>query len=96
MKKKDLNSPWITKGIKKSSKRKLRLYEKFLKNRTEKHELACKTYKMLFESIKKQSKKLNFSNLILKYKNRYKKTWEVIKESIGKRNCHDQNFPKKK
>ena len=95
VKNKDLNSPWITKGIKKSSKRKQRLYEKFLKNRIEKHELAYKTYKRLFESIKKHSKKLHFSNLILKYKNNIKKTWEVIKESIGKRNCHDQNFPKK-
>ena len=95
LKNKDLNSPWITKGIKKSSKRKQHLYEKFLKNRTEKHELAYKTYKRLFESIKKHSKKLHLSNLILKYKNNVKKTWEVIKESIGKRNCHDQNFPKK-
>ena len=73
VKNKDLNSPWITKGIKKSSKRKQRLYEKFLKNRIEKHELAYKTYKRLFESIKKHSKKLHFSNLILKYKNNIKK-----------------------
>ena len=27
------NNPWINKGIKKSSKRKQKLYEKFLKNR---------------------------------------------------------------
>ena len=87
VKNKDLNGPWITKGIKKSSKRKQRLYGKLFKNLTD--------YKMLFESIKKHSKKLHFSNLILKYKNNIKKPWEVIKESIGKRNCHDQNFPKK-
>ena len=85
VKNKDLNSPWITKG----------LYEKVLKNSTEKHELAYKTYKRLFESIKKHSKKLHLSNLTLKYKNNIKKAREVIKESIGKRNCHDQNFPKK-
>ena len=30
------NNPWITKGIKKLSKRKQKLYEKFLKNRNEK------------------------------------------------------------
>ena len=30
------NNPWITKGIKKSSKRKQKLYEEFLKNRNEK------------------------------------------------------------
>ena len=79
MKNKDLNSPWVTKGIKKSSKWKQRLYEKFLKNCTEKHELAYKTYQRLFESIKKHSKKLQFSNLILKYKNNIKKPGKLSK-----------------
>ena len=36
VKTKDLKSPWITAGIKKSSKRKQRLYTKFLKNRNQK------------------------------------------------------------
>ena len=44
-------SPWITKGIAKSSKKKQRLYEKFLKNRTPKNEETYKTYKNLLESI---------------------------------------------
>ena len=30
---KSFNSPWMTKGLVKSSKKKLRLYEKFFKNR---------------------------------------------------------------
>ena len=85
LKSKDLQSPWITtNGIRKSSQWKQRLYEKFLKNWNEKNELEYKTYKKLFESIKKRSKKLHFSNLILKYKHNIKNTWEVIKESIGK------------
>ena len=80
LKSKDLESPWITNDIKKSFKRKQRLYEKFLKNRNEKkNELEYKTYKKLFESNKKSSKELHFSNLILKYKHNIKKTWEVIK-----------------
>ena len=33
---KDLQSPWLPSGIKKSSKRKQRLYEKFLKTRNQK------------------------------------------------------------
>ena len=74
LKSKDLQRPWITNGIRKSSKRKQRLYEKFLKNRNDKNELEYKTYKKLFESIKKRSKKLHFSNLILKYKHNIKKT----------------------
>ena len=48
-----------------------------------------------FESIKKRSKKLHFSNLFLKYKHNIKKTWEVIKESLRKGKCNHQNFPKK-
>ena len=50
-------NPWITKGIVKSSKKKTRLYEKLLKNRTQKNEETYKTYKNLFETIKKRSKK---------------------------------------
>ena len=68
---------------------------KFLKNLNGKNELEYKTYKKLFESIKKRSKKLHFSNLILKYKHNIKKTWEVIKESIGKGKFNHQSFPKK-
>ena len=55
-------SPWITKGIKKSSKRKQKLYEKFLKKRSAFHETAYKAYKSLFEAIKRKSKK-NHMNL---------------------------------
>ena len=33
IKRKSFNSPWMTKGLVKSSKKKLRLYEKFFKNR---------------------------------------------------------------
>ena len=39
---KDLQSPWITNGIKKASKRKQGLYEMFLKNRNEKMSLNTK------------------------------------------------------
>ena len=93
IKTKDLKSPWITKGIKKS-KTKQRLYSKFKKKRNEKTKKEYKDYKKLFESIKKRSKKLYFSKLILKYKNNIKKTWQVIKEAIGKEK-YKQNLPKK-
>ena len=45
VKSKDIQSPWITAGIKKSSKRKQRLYEKFLKCRSERNKDECKNYK---------------------------------------------------
>ena len=37
-------------------------------------------YKRLFESIKKRSKKLYFSKLILKYKNNIKKLGKLLKK----------------
>ena len=55
LKTKHIQSPWITKGIAKSSKRKQKLYEKFLKHRT--RETEYKSYKNLFESLKKKAKK---------------------------------------
>ena len=95
LKTKDLKSPWITAGIKKSSKRKQRLHTKFLKNRNQKNETEYKNYKKLFESIKRRSKKPHFSKLILKYKNNIKKTWQIIKEAIGKEKCNQHRFPTK-
>ena len=71
--KKDLQSPWITREIKKSSKRKQKLYVKFLKKRTRKNELECNNYKKLFESIKRGPKRNYFSSLMLKHKNNIKK-----------------------
>ena len=78
------NNPWITKGIKKSSKRKQKLSEKFLKNRNEKNEKLYKSYKSLFESVKRKSKRIYYSSKILEFKNNAKKTWGVMKELIGK------------
>ena len=54
IKSKYLNTPWITKGIRKSSKRKQLLYEKYLKIRSKENEKTYKTYKNLFERIKKK------------------------------------------
>ena len=77
--KKDLKNPWITTGIKKSSKCKQRLYEKFLKNRNSLNESEYKNYKKLFESVKQRAKKLHYSNLITKYKSNIKKLGELSK-----------------
>ena len=61
IKTKDLESPWIIKGIKKSSKKKQRLHSKF-KKRNEKTKKEYQDYKKFFEYIKKRSKKLCFLN----------------------------------
>ena len=83
IKSKNLASPWITSGIAKSSKRKQKLYEKYLKRKTLRNEENYKNYKRLFESIKQKSKTKYYSERLSKYQNNVKKTWDVIKEVIG-------------
>ena len=55
-KRKSILSPWITKGILKSSKRKHRLYEKFFKNTPPKNKTHYKENKNLFATINCKSK----------------------------------------
>ena len=50
-------SPWITKGIAKSSKKKQRLYEKFLKNRTPKMKRHIKLIKTYLKPLKRDQRK---------------------------------------
>ena len=54
IKTKNLPSPSVTKGIKMSSKRKQKLYEKFLKKKSPKNEKEYKDYMQLFEKTKKR------------------------------------------
>ena len=54
----------MTKGLVKSSKKKQRLYEKFLKNGNPEKKLNYKQYKTFLESLKKKSKKNYDSDLI--------------------------------
>ena len=77
-------SPWITKGIAKSSKKKQRLYEKFLKNRTPQNEETYKTYKNLFETIKRRLKKNFYSEKIQKFKGDAKKNIECYERDTRK------------
>ena len=58
--------------------------------------LSTKLARNIFSQIKNDSKKMHFSNLILKYKHYIKKTWEVIKESIRKGNVIIKVFQKTK
>ena len=80
-KQKKLSSPWITRGLKKSSKRKQRLYEKFLKRRNDKSNKAYKLYKNRFEKLKLQSKTLYFQNKLgnkIKYMEDHKGyNWQI-------------------
>ena len=71
------------------------MHSKYSKKINEKTKKEYQDYKKLFESIKKRSKKMYFSKQILKYKNNIKKTWQIIKEAMGKIKYKQQNLPRK-
>ena len=52
-------TPWITKGIRKSSKHKQRLYEKYLKIRSKENEKLTKLLKTYSRELKKCEKFLS-------------------------------------
>ena len=94
IKQKKLSSPWITEGLKKSSKRKQRLYEKFLKRRNDKNEKVYKMYRNFFEKLKLQSKTIYLQNKLKQYENKIKNTWKIVKVLIGKSKVYGDNFLK--
>lgn len=80
---KDIQTPWISKGIKKSSKRKQRLYIKAKKKPAT--EQTYRNYKNLFEKIKTKAMQKYYATMIEKFKKSSKKTWAVMKEIVGKK-----------
>ena len=84
----------MTKGLQKSSKRKQKLYDKFLKSKTNENEKKYKTYNSLFEILKENSKKFYYSRKLDSCKQNMKKTWDTIKEVIGKTKTFKNDIPK--
>ena len=78
----------MTKGLVKSSKKKQRLCENFLKDRNREKELNYKQYIHLFESLKNY-----YSELIDSYKYNIRKTWDIMKEIIGNKRATNATLP---
>ena len=81
----------MAKALKKSSKRKEKHYDKFVKARK---------YKALFEAFSKKSKKMYDAERMENpqeniKKKKQKKTWETIKEIIGKAKSIHNDLPKR-
>ena len=91
---KDIKSPWISKGLKKSSKTKQRLYIKFFKTKILEDESKYKNYKSVFEKLREKAKIVYFSKLLHKYKTDSKRTWKVMKEITGKQKAKSNLLPR--
>ncbi|MBY0581213.1 MAG: endonuclease/exonuclease/phosphatase family protein, partial [Rickettsiales bacterium] len=92
---KDILSPWITKGLKKSSKIKKnqKLYVKYIKTKSEKHKQNYKNYKNLFEKLRKNAKKNYYSKLLTQHKDNLKRVWGIMKEITGKQKIIPTSLP---
>ena len=84
------DSPWITKGIIKSSKTKFELYIKAKKGLISMEEY--KIYKNRLLNLIRKSKKNYYYKFFSTYKNNIKKTWEKINTLIGSKNKHKRNL----
>ena len=66
-----------------------------LKKRTKQSETEYKVCKSMFQSIRHKSKKSYYSQKIIEYKDNTKKTWNVMKELIGKTRKSEPHLPGK-
>ena len=70
------------------------MYEKLLKNKTYANEKKYKYYKNTFEKIKNATKKYYYSNQLKNAEGNAKKTWDTMKEIIGKVKRSTHQLPK--
>ena len=94
IKPKNLETPWYSKTLKKSSKTKQRPYINFLKNKSIYSEEKCKSYKSIFEKCKIKSRKSDYASLLNKYKYDSMQTWQVMKKITGKQKSESSSLSK--
>jgi len=75
---------WITKGLANSCKKKNVLYRQFLRYRTSETEHKYKTYKNKLTSTLKVSRRKYYTDLLIKKKYDIKATWKVLNTVIGR------------
>ena len=94
LKDKHIKSSWTSKALKKSSKKKQKLYIKFLKTKTLEDEFKYKNYKSLFEKLRKKGKIAYYSKLLHKYRTDSERMWQVMKEITGKQKTQSNLLPR--
>ena len=82
----------MSEGLLKSSKTKQKLFNKKLKNPTELNKQKFCNYNKLFNKIRRVAKKNFYRDKFSEHSKNIKKTWEVIREVIGKKK-NRENLP---
>jgi hypothetical protein len=81
------HEPWLTKGILKSSRTQIKLYNKKIKEPHDNiRDNAYKTYRNMLNKIKRIAKKSYYKDQLLDCKNNIRETWKILNNLIGKQN----------
>lgn len=79
------NKPWFTTGFLKSSRKKNRLYKRFISNPTPQNCNIYKKYKNKFTYLLRMAKKKYYSDKFKESTNNVKNTWNIISELLNKK-----------
>ena len=83
--KNNLASPWLTRGLLKSVRRKHKLHKLFLRNPCALNEQKYKQYRNRLTVIIRAAKKNYFATSLEKEKNNIKNTWKIINLALNKK-----------
>ena len=84
--------PWITQKIRKAILKKNKLYKKSIKSKNPTDQHAYKTFSNSLNSLKKQSKKKYYDQLVKNSKNSSKRTWKVINDIVNLKKGKDKSI----
>ena len=84
--KKIIKEPWLTKGIIKSNKKQLCLYNEWLQNKTAENYDRYKHYRNALHIIKRHCKVTYYNTQCERYKQNSKRLWKIINDICGKIN----------
>ena len=83
VRKNSTKNKWITKGIQTSCNNKRKLYKACRQNTDEEIKQHYRLYSKILANVIREAKTLYYNKKILKFNNKYKTTWDVIKEVTG-------------
>ena len=84
IKKKQIQKPWMTDGLKRACKKKNRLYKKYLCLKNDFSEQEYKNYKNVLTTTIRMAEKEYYEGLLQRHIGDMKNTWRTINSIIGK------------
>ena len=82
------SNPWMTRGIKKSIRAKNNLYCRFRNRPNSYNELTYKRYRYTLDKVIAHAKRVYYQQRLSANQHDMKKTWQTLKEVIGKQTCN--------